>query len=382
MNAATAVRGATAARIGGLVAGFWLVLVAACAPASAARSPFAGTFLADNRPHEIIYLDLDGPERSVTGALTLVTVDEDLGPQLDRYDVRGTGDGNTLALAADRFLGRTDTTLTVARTGNRLTLVLPSFSGESVSLPLRPTSADELNELVVAWSAEHDAARRGRDAIAAREAAVTRQADELARALADVRTSTRRLGDLTAEARIALTDDQIQVQSLAGFVLQLKRDTAAREEPPEVRCSATRARRLAGDRVSLEGVFAAQRPKRSVAIDRLDMELATGRRRVAIARERLRLFEEALALAPSVPVALQPGDDARALEAYDAAAEAARRDVEGFKSSERELRSRSRELVAEGRAALDEAPDPNAAGCRPAPAPPEEPPPAEPVPIE
>ena len=95
----------------------WLMIAAACTPAASGRTPFAGTFLADNRPHELIYLDLAGAEQSVTGAFTLVTVDEDLGTQLDTYDVRGAGDGNTLTLAADRFLA--GASLAVARPDRR-----------------------------------------------------------------------------------------------------------------------------------------------------------------------------------------------------------------------------------------------------------------------
>ena len=366
-----------------LVAGLWLVFVSACAPASSARSPIVGTYLADNRPHELIYLDLVAVERSVTGAMTLVTMDEELGTQLDRFDMRGTGDGNTVTLAADRFLGRADTTVTVARTGNRLTIVLPTFTGETVSLPLRPTSAEELNGLVGVWSAEQETARRRRDGIADQEAAVTRHADELARALADVRTRTRRLRDLSAEARTALSEDEIKVQSLAGFVLQLKRDGAITESDPGLRCSATRARRLAGDRTSLESVFASERPRLAEAVERLDAELATGRRRVAVARDRMRLVDEARAVAPAVTVvAVQPGDDVRTLDAYEAGAETARRDLESFKASDQQFRSRSRDLVAEARAVLNEAPDPNAADCNPPPVPPEEEPPPEPAIVE
>ena len=382
-----------ARRIGSVVAMLSLMLVAACASPSSGESPFVGRFLADNRPHELIYLDLAPAERSLAGALTIVTIDEELGAQFDTFDVRGVGDlggagnlrgaadGTTLTLAADRFLGRADTTLTVARTGEDFTLALPSFTGDTVSLPLRSSSAENLNSLVGAWSAELDDAKHDRDAAVTQAAAVQRHADDLARALADVRTSTRRLRELTADARDALTEDQIGVQNLAGFVLQVKRDSAVDEDDLEARCSATRHRREAGDRASLEGVFAARRSRLSEALDRLETELVTGRRYAAIARDRMLLIDQARVPAPTSPIDLAaPGDDVRALDAYTVAAETARRDHEALSSSDRELRSRSRDLVTEARGVLDAAPD--AAECRPAIVVPDEPPPAEPAIVE
>jgi len=364
-----------ARRLAILVLGCWLVLLAAaCLPAQPASAPLVGGFLADNRPHELVFLDLSEPaeperradSRSITGALTIATVDDDRGPRVDTVEVRGTSArGDSLTLSADRFLGRPDATLTLARTGQDVTLSLPSDAGEPQSLPLGAATADEFNALLGAWAAEADVARRERASSLSRAADERRATADLDRALADVRTSTRRIADLAADARNAVIAEEVQLQSLAGFVLQLKRDAARDAESLDARCSVARFRRQNGDRTSLESAFAAQRSKLADPIERLETELSSGRRGVALARERRRQLDEAHVTASSEADldAGAPPDEQRALEAHATAAEGTRRTLDTVRRTDGELRTRTGELLNEGRAILADTSNPDE--CKP-----------------
>ena len=85
---------------------FFIVLVMTSPSKAFAENQFTGTYVADARPHELIYLALTQTKDSVAGVMTIVSPDGDGGVSNQTLPVRGTADGGTINLVAERFLSK------------------------------------------------------------------------------------------------------------------------------------------------------------------------------------------------------------------------------------------------------------------------------------
>lgn len=130
-----------------------LPLLASCS-IGIGHGNFTGTFMLDNRPNNLFYLSLVQTNNEVNGYLQEVHPGFFGGTTGTEYPVSGTVDGDVASLEMKAFFNLVNVTIAGRKNGDRISLALPSNSGEVGNMTFQSASRDKFNQAVSEWQKE------------------------------------------------------------------------------------------------------------------------------------------------------------------------------------------------------------------------------------
>jgi hypothetical protein len=116
------------------------------------QNTFTNTFIADSRPSEMLYLGLTQTKDSVSGSLTIVTPDGKGRTKSNTLSLRGTTDGDSITLIADKLFE--NLAINGRKQGETVVLMFPTNSGNISNVIFTPTTQNNYNLLLKKWQEE------------------------------------------------------------------------------------------------------------------------------------------------------------------------------------------------------------------------------------
>lgn len=181
------------------------------------QNNFTGTFIADSRPHEILYLALIQSKDTVSGSLIIVKPDGNGSIDSDTLPIRGTADRDAITLTADGLFG--NLIINGKKEGRNIVLMFPINSGSISNLTLEPTTVNNYNVLLKQWQKELYAIHIEKETLT-----------ELARDLShDINEAKHtEIKDNLADIKSALDDERSALHDLESDFAGLKQDASLR----------------------------------------------------------------------------------------------------------------------------------------------------------
>lgn len=133
-----------------------------------------GQYLADRRPHEIIYLSITQVGRNIQGSMLFVSTKKRGEIESKQLGVRGIIDGDTMSLT----LSPSGSILQGRKAGRTISIEFPS-NGQIATLHFTPTDAKSYSGLVAAWKNEHRTAYERKEAIQSNRAAMDKTIQQI-----------------------------------------------------------------------------------------------------------------------------------------------------------------------------------------------------------
>ena len=155
------------------------------------QNTFTNTFIADSRPREMLYLGLTQTNDSVSGSLIIVTPDGNGSTKSNTLSLRGTTDGDSITLIADRILEKL--TINGRKQGERVVLMFPTNSGNISNVIFIPTTENNYNLLLKKWQEELTVTHKDKEILT--KLADTKRQEELA-AISKDKESLTKLADI------------------------------------------------------------------------------------------------------------------------------------------------------------------------------------------
>lgn len=190
---------------------------------SHAFGSISGTYVADNRPREILFLTLTQSGNTLAGSLTIVTPDSNGGTAAGTQDLTGIVDGDHVDLKsyALHFNG--------SRTGSTLLLSASTTNGYRVTYHFASKNEDAFNQVLTEWrrglASAHERAIVEAAAQASEREAITKLSHELTADINNIK-NTGIPTDLS-DMEHAISDQRTAIEQMKNDLLALKRDAEA-----------------------------------------------------------------------------------------------------------------------------------------------------------
>lgn len=187
-----------------------------------------GTYMANARPQQLIYLALTQTQETIDGAMTVVTPNGKGGVASQTIPIRGTADGSAISLMAERFLN--NLAITGQKRGSSITLTFPSVSGGLATLSFEPASENDFNGAVTKWRQVLSMNYTEQVRLKAQQAAEHQKLEKLAGALnynVEAIKATG-IGDDLSQAKSELKDERSALKELEGDFAELKHKASLR----------------------------------------------------------------------------------------------------------------------------------------------------------
>lgn len=186
---------------------------------------FTGTYAADSRPRELLFITILQSNEKLSGSLISVTPNDKGGTQSTSGELTGTASGEALVLTS-----RGGLILNGKLQDGKLSLTYPSTSGQINIIILNPSTEQHFNEMLSRW--QRDLAARHADQNA-RQTAVQAEQKEIDWLGEEVDNDFKsiRLSGIESDAksmRAALTGQKSALSQLTRSLDRLKRDASVR----------------------------------------------------------------------------------------------------------------------------------------------------------
>lgn len=333
------------------------VLMAMIPLLASAENRFTGTYMADARPQEMIYLALTQTQDSVAGAMTIVTPDHEGNVESRTLPLRGTADGNTISLVAEQFLN--DLAITGRKKGGSITLTFPGLSGGLATLSFTPASENDFNAVLTKWRQQLLAMHADQEQLKARELEEHQKLEKLARPLYDnIRAiKSTGIGDNLTEAKSALNDERSALKELEEALAELKRNASIR---PMTCYQAHQT--VAYDFQQTMGFTYKQtlgyaNSQFQSAVSRLEQRLSRVDGMVEQIKKNAAELQEAIRVSsfplPKLPIS--PGEEQDPLEQYQMLARSSKKELPILKAQNEEILNKAKKIVHEGKSVMEAA---------------------------
>lgn len=126
-----------------------VLVTATFAPCASASGAFAGQFISDRRPQEVLFLSLTQVDAQVSGYLILVSAAERGRTESRTLRLDGIADSKSVSLRQEGLLA--DYALSGRREGSNIVLHFPDKSGAVTSATFAPSSEVAYSQLLSNW---------------------------------------------------------------------------------------------------------------------------------------------------------------------------------------------------------------------------------------
>lgn len=325
--------------------------------AAVAENRFTGTYIADARPYEMMFLALTQTEGSVTGVMTIVSPDRTGGVGNQTLSVHGNADGNSINLTAERFLSNLP--LSGTKSGPSIDLTFPGESGGLATRSFSPGSEREFNAAIGKWRQSLLVRHEEHERLDAEVRRTNTELQNLAQALFDdVRTIRNTgIGNDLAEIANALRDEHLALRELERNLSELKRSASVR---PMTCYQAFQTvgydyRQSMG--YTYKQTLGYANSQYNSAVSALEVRLSHVEPLVGEIREGSAKLKEALRVSKfaAPTLAISPGDELGPVEEYLKLAHSAQEGLPTFKSENAQLLATAKALIDEGKGIMDQA---------------------------
>ncbi len=324
---------------------------------ASAENRFTGTYMADVRPQQMIYLALTQTQDFVAGAMTIVTPDQKGGIGNQTVPIRGAADGNSISLMAERFLN--NLAITGHKKGSSIVLTFPGASGGLAIVSFAPASENDFNAAVTKWRQSLHAMYADQERLKARELDEHRKLEKLARPLYDNVFAIRGtgIGDDLMQAKSALEDERSALKELESGLAELKRNASLR---PMTCYQAYQT--VAYDYQQTIGFAYKQtlgyaNTQFQSAVSRLENRLSRVDAMVEQIKKNAIELQEAIRTSsfslPKLPIS--PGEEQAPLEQYQMLARSSKEELPTLKAQNEEILNGAKEIVREGKGVMEAA---------------------------
>jgi hypothetical protein len=317
-------------------------------------SSFTGTFVADQRPSQILFANLTQSDKDVTGFLLVVQPDGKGATKSQTFPVTGKADKQTVSLTTSAFF--VSVPIVGKKDGQTLTLSLPNASGVMQSASLKPANQEEFNRVVGQWSESLGEAHRQQVADQAKRKALQDQASTLHSNIDDLRSRAKRFGLLLTEVDETLGDQRSALQQLEKDLANVRREAAKRPMEQYQACQTTRYAYEQTMTYIYRQTLKYHRGRFEERAKELDISLGQVQERAKVTHQSARTLADLLVHSPpSAPLPATPGAEEAPIAEYLAAATATRQGLIDRRSTNSEILKSADGLMGDGRTALDSA---------------------------
>lgn len=335
-----------------LVALLTVISLSACV-----ENRFTGTYMANARPQELIYLALTQTQDSIAGAMTIVTPNEKGGVASQTIPIRGTADGSAISLMAERFLN--NLAITGRKNGSSIALTFPGVSGGLATLSFEPASENDFNGAVTKWRQALSANYTEQVRLKAQEAAEHQKVEKLAGTLNDnVRAiKATGIGDDLSQAKSALQDERLALKQLEVGLAELKRNASLRPMTCYLAYQTVAYDFQQTMGFSYKQTLGYANSQFRSTTSKLDERLS----RVAGITDQIEKnsieLRDAIQLSkfPLPKLVISPGDERGPMEQYKMLARSSKGELPALKAQNDEILAKAKELINEGKGVMETA---------------------------
>ncbi len=307
------------------------------------QNKFTGTYIADSKPREVVYLGLTQTGNIVSGSLVIVTPDRHGSTKGNTWPLQGATDGDAITLTAERFLQ--DLVINGRKQGKSVVLMFPTDSGNMSTVTFLPITDRDYNLLLSRWQKELAAIYEEKKSLT-----------NLANALADDINAVKSTGIKRnlADLKSALEDEQSALKNLENNLAELQQDASLRpmtcyqayskiDYDYNSRMMHTYSSRLgyAHDNFML-------------SLKELEHRLSNVEPIVTKIRQETHILHQAIKESKYPPPKLnaRPGDETQVLVEYQSLAVSAHNELPFLKDTHSDILNKAKEIMREGEAIL------------------------------
>lgn len=318
------------------------------------QSLFTGSFLANSRSHEIMYLRLTQTKDSVAGSLIIVTPDSRGSTKSNTLVLRGTVDGNAITLISANLLG--DSVINGRKQREKIVLMFPTDSGSISNVTFLPTTEDHYNLLLKQWQEElatsHKRQQRELTAIQSEKQKLTKLAETLSDSI-NAAKSTRIKQNLD-DLKSSLDDEQFALQDLENDFAELRSNASLRPMTCYQAHSIMDYDYNSRMAYSYHSRLGYSHNKFVTQLEELEKRLLNVEPLTTEIKQMAHALDQAIKDRKfSLPkLSVMPGGERQVLEQYQVLATSARNDLPPLKAAHSGILSKAQEIMREGEKTL------------------------------
>lgn len=329
----------------------------AFATTAVAENRFTGTYIADARPGEMMFLALTQTGESVSGVMTIVSPDRSGGLDNQTLEVHGSADGNSINLTAKRFLS--NLLLSGTKSGRSIDVAFPSESGGLATISFTPGTELEFNAAIGEWRQpllkKHEEQERLDAEVRKTNSDLQNRAQALFANVGIIKTTG--IGSDLADIATALRDEHLALNELEGNLSELKRSASVR---PMTCYQAYQTvgydfRQTMG--YTFKKTLGYANSQHASTMKALEVRLSHVDPLVASIREGAAKLKEALQAskfaAPALPIS--PGDELEPVAQYLKLAHSAQERMPTFRSENSQIVAAAKAVMDEGQGVMNQA---------------------------
>jgi len=324
---------------------------------SCAKSP-AGTYMADSRPREILYMTLAQAQDRLNGNFSVVSPNGRGGIENTTFSLEGLNgkDNFTLTAKEPGFFGKT-LLLSGHKEGNKLLVTIPTPNGVPTTITLSPSTEASVNTTLTTWQAEISASYTKLRELQAEQDFERNEFNKLTSALNEEIRGIKQTGipQDAANAKAALLAENKGIQKIRQSSDKLKSDAAVRPMTCYQAEQRVRYDFEQGMQYHWEQSFKYGREQLARSITALRSRIEYGEKaisKLSILSENSRRFSENY---PSRQPAInqQLAQAAPAKSQYIALLDTTKKDIKSWESEDTENVALATQLMKEGRSITD-----------------------------